>query len=60
MANKIQGMLDMLILRRHFAIITTIAVCVNLYIALEKNEEQKYEANEMAKAEEEGYEVYFA
>lgn len=42
------------------AIITTIAVCVNLAFALEKNEEQKFEANEMAKAKEEGYEVYFA
>ena len=42
------------------AIITTIAVCVNLYIALENKEEHKFEANEMAKAKEEGYEVYFA
>lgn len=36
------------------AIITTIAVCVNLAFALEKKEEQKFEAKEMAKAKEEG------
>lgn len=42
------------------AIITTIAVCVNLAFALEKKEEQEIEAKEMAKAKEEGYDVYFA
>jgi hypothetical protein len=35
-------------------------VCMYLFSALDRKEKRKFKAEEMAKAKEEGYEVYFA
>jgi hypothetical protein len=42
------------------AIIVMVCVFYHLYNVLETKQEQEFEAREMAKAKEEGYEVYFA
>ena len=42
------------------AIIVMVCVFYHLYNVLETKREQEFEAREMAKAKEEGYEVYFA
>lgn len=35
-------------------------ICMYLFSVLDRKEKHEFEAEEMAKAEEEGYEVYFA
>lgn len=35
-------------------------ICMYLFSALDRKEKREFEAEEIAKAEEEGYEVYFA
>ncbi len=42
------------------AVIVMVCVFYHLYNVLETKQEQEFEAREMAKAKEEGYEVYFA
>ena len=42
------------------AVIVMVCVFYHLYNVLETKLEQEFEAREMAKAKEEGYEVYFA
>ena len=42
------------------AVIVMVCIFYHLYNVLETKWEQEFEAREMAKAKEEGYEVYFA
>ena len=42
------------------AVIIMVCVFYHLYNVLETKQEQEFETREMAKAKEEGYEVYFA
>ena len=35
-------------------------ICIYLFCVLDRKEKHEFEAEEMAKAKEEGYEVYFA